>query len=97
MGYDVLDARQGSDALAILQEHDIDLLFTDIVLPGGMSGLELARQARTAHPALKLLLTTGYAREAAMDVFESTSGVELIAKPFRIADLGRKFRTLLDR
>ncbi|MDH3641934.1 MAG: PAS domain-containing protein [Gammaproteobacteria bacterium] len=97
LGYDVLDARQAGDALTILKEHDVDLLFTDIVLPGGMSGLELAREARAAQPGLKLLLTTGYARDAAMDVFESVSGVELIAKPFRIADLGRKFRTLLDR
>jgi CheY-like chemotaxis protein len=61
MGYVVLQAMNGNDGLRILAErHDIDLLFTDIVMPGGIDGFELARRAVEKRPALRVLYTSGY-------------------------------------
>ena len=96
LGYQVLEARDAAEALAVLeQQEDVDLLFTDVVLPGGTNGAELARAARRLRPALKVLLTTGYARTA-LDDSDGTATPELISKPFSVERLGTRLRQLLD-
>jgi PAS domain S-box-containing protein len=92
LGYRVYIARDGHEALAILQSGEaIDLLFTDLVMPRGMSGSELARQACKIKPGLAVLLTSGYAlrQSAGSDEFP------VIAKPFRLAALSEAVERLV--
>lgn len=96
VGYDVLTAENGEAALNILRERkDIALLFTDIVMPGGINGVSLASEARALHPKLRILLTTGWA-DRALENSEDRSGFDLIGKPYRKFDLVRKVRVLMD-
>jgi CheY-like chemotaxis protein len=94
-GYQVLCARNGAEALRILQgSQEFELLFSDIVMPSGMNGIELAREARRLNKGIKILLTSGYAgdvlkRHGAVDEFP------IIDKPFRLADLARRLRSIL--
>jgi len=76
--------------------HDIDLLFTDIVMPGGMNGRQLADAALRQRPTLKVLFTTGYTANAIVHHGRLDPDVELISKPFTYNSLGRKIRALLD-
>jgi CheY-like chemotaxis protein len=95
LGHRTLVATNGPEALAILNsDHSVDLLFTDIVMPAGMSGTELARQASRLRPDLKVLLSSGYAREANQ---WRSARVEFpfIAKPYRPATLGKKLEEML--
>jgi PAS domain S-box-containing protein len=98
LGYRVLEAHDGSSALRLLerQEGRVDLLFTDIVLPSGTNGAQLAELARAARPGLKVLFTTGYARDAMVHHGRLDRGVELITKPFGYADLAARVRSILD-
>jgi CheY-like chemotaxis protein len=99
LGYRVLEAHDGSSALRLIERQDtgrIDLLFTDVVLPGGMNGQQVAARAREAVPALKVLFTTGYARNAIVHHGRLDPDVRLITKPFTYADLAAKVRDLLD-
>lgn len=98
LGYQVLSASDAPSALDILgRQFHIDLLFTDVGLPGGVNGRQLADEARRRRPELKVLYTTGYARNAIIHGGTLDPGVELIVKPFSQADLGRKIRQILDR
>jgi CheY-like chemotaxis protein len=74
----------------------VDLLFTDVVLPGGMTGALLAREAQALRPGLKTLFTTGYARDAIVHQGRLDAGVELITKPFSYGDLAARVRDMLD-
>jgi CheY-like chemotaxis protein len=65
LGYRVLEAPTGAAALQILDSNKIDLLFTDVVMPGGVNGRQLADEAVRRHPGLKVLFTTGYTRNKA--------------------------------
>ncbi len=97
-GYKVLDAESGSDALTLLgKQEDIDLLFTDIVMPGGMTGAELAQHALGKKPSLKILYTSGYTDTAVFKngVLERNSDV--LNKPYRIENLAQSVRDVLDR
>ena len=98
LGYRVVEAVDGAAALHQLEDRDgqIDLLFTDIVLPNGMNGEALAKQARAIRPELKVLFTTGYARNAMMHQGRLDPGVELITKPFAYAELAARVRDMLD-
>jgi PAS domain S-box-containing protein len=98
LGYRVLEAHDGPSALRLLerQEGRVDLLFTDVVLPSGMTGAVLAERARELRPELKVLFTTGYARNAIVHHGRLDAGVELITKPFTYADLAARVRDLLD-
>ena len=98
LGYRVLEAHDGPSALRLLerQEGRVDLLFSDVVLPGGMTGADLAAKARALRPDLKVLFTTGYARDAIVHHGRLDSGVELITKPFAYAELAARVRDLLD-
>jgi CheY-like chemotaxis protein len=98
LGYRVLEAVDAAAAQRILERpgERIDLLFTDVVLPGGASGAVLADRARQARPGLKVLFTTGYARNAIVHHGRLDPGVELITKPFSYTDLAARIRDLLD-
>ncbi len=92
LGYRTLVACNGQEALEALQRPDrIDLLFTDLVMPGGMSGVALARQAQMIRPGLRILLTTGY---AGLEV-PATDEFPIISKPFRSAELSLAIARLI--
>jgi PAS domain S-box-containing protein len=97
LGYRVVEAHDGPSALRLLQRQArVDLLFTDVVLTGGETGADVARAARLIRPDLKVLFTTGYARDAIVHQGRLAEGVELITKPFTYGDLARKVRDVLD-
>ena len=96
LGYVVHEARNAAEAMDVLEQADhVDLLFTDVVLPGGANGAQLAQNARKLRPDLKVLLTTGYARSA-LDDTELEPALELISKPFSVERLAIRLRQLLD-
>src|ERR1700722_2217681 len=97
LGYSVLAAANAAAALDIIgRSPDIDLLFTDIVMPGGMNGRQLADEAIRQKPMLKVLFTTGYTANAIVHHGRLDPDVELISKPFTYESLGRKIRALFD-
>jgi signal transduction histidine kinase/DNA-binding response OmpR family regulator len=97
LGYRILEAPDGQTALHMLEgQTRVDLLFTDVVLPGGMTGAQVAARARELHPALKVLFTTGYARNAIVHQGRLDKGVQLITKPFGFNELAIKVRDVLD-
>ncbi len=97
LGYQVLAAANGQMALGVLESRpDVDLLFTDVGLPGGMNGRQLAEAARRLRPQLKVLFTTGYARDAIVHDGRLDPGVQLLPKPFTFAGLSQKLREMLD-
>jgi PAS domain S-box-containing protein len=97
LGYRVLPATNGAAALEILDSgNDIDLLFTDVVMPGGLNGRQLADEAVRRRPGLKVLFTTGYTRNAIMHHGRLDPGVEMVGKPFSSDELIRKVRAILD-
>ena len=97
LGYTVLEAPNGLSALRILNaKADIDLLFTDIGLPGGVNGRQLADRARLHRPELKVLFTSGYARDAIVHQGRLDPGVELLSKPFTLVQLSAKIRQILN-
>jgi PAS domain S-box-containing protein len=97
LGYTVLEAPLAATALHLLERHpEIKLLFTDIGLPGGMNGRQLADAARKVRPDLKVLFTTGYARNAIVHDGRLDPGVVLIPKPFTYAAIAAKLADMLD-
>jgi PAS domain S-box-containing protein len=97
LGYRVLEAANGADALAILDRGgDIDLLLTDVVMPGGLNGRQLADEALRRRPRLRVLFTTGYTRNAIVHHGRLDPGIHLIGKPFSFQELAAKVRTRLD-
>jgi len=96
-GYRVLAAATARDALKILDAGNaVDLLFTDIVMPGGVNGRQLADEAARRRPGLKVLFTTGYTRNAIVHHGRVDPGVHMIGKPYSFSALGAKVRSLLD-
>ena len=94
LGYRVLEARDGPAALLALDAHEaIDLLLTDIVMPGGLLGLELAAEAKKRRPGLPVLLMTGHADELA--VRRAADGPPILAKPFGRERLAEAVRSAL--
>jgi PAS domain S-box-containing protein len=97
LGYRVVEAHDGPSALRLLERQpQVDLLFSDVVLPGGLTGAQVAAQARELRPDLKVLFTTGYARNAIIHHGRLDKGVQLITKPFSFADLAAKVRDVID-
>lgn len=95
LGYRTLCAENAAGALDLLRKHeDIALLFSDIVMPGGMNGYELAKQARALRPEIKVLLTTGFSQEQQQDV--DGQPLSVLTKPYQQAELAACVRTLLD-
>jgi len=97
LGYRVLEAHDGPSALRLIERQDrqIDLMFTDVVMPG-MSGRELADRARAVQPALKIIYTSGYTRNAIVHGGRLDAGVEVIAKPFTYHALAQKVADVLE-
>ncbi len=97
LGYRVIAAVDGAEALArIAQGARPDLLFTDIVMPGGISGWELVERAQRMLPGLKALLTSGYAVETLAERGRLRSDLKVLDKPYRKAELARRLREALD-
>ena len=91
LGYNVLEAEDGQTALALLRATpDIDLLFTDIVLPRELNGFELADAARQVCPGLQILYTSGYAEDPLLPGRDSVDPIRLVKKPFQKEDLARE-------
>jgi CheY-like chemotaxis protein len=94
-GYEVLAASSGEHALALLeQQESVDLLFTDVIMPGGMNGLQLVERVREKWPQLPVLLTTGYMSELAN---EGQPALDILAKPYKHSDLLERVRAALLR
>ena len=99
LGYRVLSARSGEEALAVLERPDsgtVDLLFSDVVMPGGINGLVLAERARVLRPGLRVLLASGYSDDL-LTRGEPSSAVDVLAKPYCRTDLAGRVRAALDR
>jgi PAS domain S-box-containing protein len=96
LGFTVLEAHDGPSALKQLEQHpEVHLLFTDVGLPG-INGAQLVAAARELRPDVKVLFTTGYARNAIVHQGRLDPGVELITKPFTRAQLASRIRDVLD-
>jgi signal transduction histidine kinase len=98
LGYSVLEAPEASTALEIVRgEQPISLLFTDVGLPGGTNGRQLADEATRLRPGLRIVFTTGYARNAIVHHGRLDPGIDLLTKPFTFAALAIMIRNALDR
>jgi len=96
-GYRVLTAADGVEALGLLgAAPHIDLLLTDVVLPGGMNGRQLAEAVLRLRPAIKVLYMTGYTRNAIIHHGRLDPDIDLLTKPFTADALARKIRYVLD-
>jgi len=96
LGYAVIEADSGPAALLVLdREEPIDVLFTDVVMPGGMTGVDLAHESRRRRPDLKILFTSGYAEPAAVKGSTLTTNVGWLGKPYSINELDAKLDELL--
>jgi len=94
--YRVLEAENGAGALSVLSERDdIDLLFTDVVMPGGMTGLDLAREAVRLNPAIKVLFTSGYSKQSREQRADELDDIVWLNKPYQRAQLAEKVRAAL--
>ncbi len=97
LGYRVFEAGDADQALGVLNKRPrVDLLFTDVVLPGPGNGRALATKAREKYPGLPVLYTTGYTRNAIVHQGRLDADVELLNKPYTQQDLARKVRDVLD-
>jgi signal transduction histidine kinase len=94
-GYRVLCARNGAEAIQMLERsQEFDLLFSDVVMPNGISGVELAREAKRLRKGIKVLLTSGYAADV-LERHQAVGEFPIIDKPFSRADLARRLRSIL--
>jgi CheY-like chemotaxis protein len=96
LGYSVLEARDAGEALAQLERAPVDLLVSDVGLPG-MDGRELAEMARSRAPGLRVLFMTGYAEHAQVRSSFLADGMDLVTKPFAIDALALKIREMMER
>ena len=97
LGYQVFDAEDGPTALDVLGEHpEIDLLFTDVIMAGGMKGPDLAAEARTRRPDLRVLYTSGYTENGIGREGMLLDGASLVSKPFQHSELAYRIRQTLD-
>ena len=97
LGYETLAACNAAEALAIIDGPErIDLLFTDVIIPGGMNGRQLAIEAVARRQGLKILYTSGYTENAIVHHGRLDAGVLLLPKPYRSSDLARMIRTALE-
>jgi CheY-like chemotaxis protein len=97
LGYHVMSAESGPAALKTLNgSHQIDLLLTDVVMPGGMNGRQLADKAVGHRPGLRVLYMTGYTRNAIIHQGRLDRGINMISKPFSFEELASKVRQVLD-
>ena len=93
MGYEVLTASSGQEALALLENRDIDILFTDVIMPYGINGVELAAHTREHYPNVKIILASGYPLPALKVEHANLSDFTFVNKPYRLSDLARALRS----
>ncbi|QNB00666.1 PAS domain-containing sensor histidine kinase [Massilia sp. Se16.2.3] len=93
MGYEVLTASNGAEAMDLLASRDVDILFTDIIMPNGMNGIELAGFTREHYPKVKIILASGYPLPALALDKDCLKDYVFVSKPYRLADLARALRT----
>jgi CheY-like chemotaxis protein len=93
IGYEVVTTTNGVDAMAILKRRsDIDILFTDVVMPKGMTGIQLARQAREFRPDLKVILASGFPLPALREQYGRIDDFAFVVKPYLLAELAKALR-----
>jgi PAS domain S-box-containing protein len=99
LGYHVLEAATGAEALAVWEQHrdEIRLLLTDLVMPGGMNGKDLAAQLLQRNSKLKVIYASGYSADVAGKDFPLEEGVNFLAKPFELYKLAQTVRNRLDK
>jgi len=93
MGYEVMTAASGNDALNLLASGDVDILFTDVVMPNGMNGVELAAFTREHYPKIKVMLASGYPQPALKLDRQKLGDFAFVTKPYRLSDLARSLRS----
>lgn len=97
LGYNVLTATNGEQALKLMEKSpSIDLLISDVVMPGGMSGYDLARQTTDKYPTIKILLSSGFTEKVEMHSRQTYQHAELLNKPYTRSELAQKVRSLLN-
>ena len=97
MGYRVQTAGDGNEAIRKLEsDSSIALIFSDVVMPGGINGYELAARAAQLRPLLPVLLTSGYAQEGMSTAGQPVAKREILSKPYALSELARRVRVLLD-
>ncbi len=98
LGYDIIEAADAASAIRALENSPrVNLLFSDVVLPGGRSGIDLAKQVRTLRPGISALFTSGYTEEAMAGHGALEDDFELLGKPFKRDALAQKIRSVLDQ
>ncbi len=96
-GYRILSASSGREAVEVLGKNpEVDALFTDLIMPGGMNGVMLAREARRMLPKIKILLTTGYADASIQRTDVGGAEFDVVNKPYTQKELLKRIRMLLD-
>jgi len=97
LGYTVMTATDGREAMQVLAgSPSIDLLFSDVVMPGGMNGYELAEQASALNPQLKVLLTSGYTSKTLYRNGQAHFKTNLLNKPYNQREVATSIRRVLD-
>jgi CheY-like chemotaxis protein len=91
LGYRTVEAETAAAGVDMLERGHVDLVFTDVVLPGAMDGLALAQKITTVRPELPVVLTTGYARS-----LDGDPGYAVLRKPYDLSSLGRVIRAAID-
>ncbi len=99
LGYNIFEAANGNEALALWEQHNaaIDLIFTDMVMPEGMTGLELTERLRAEKPGVKAIITSGYSVEMATAGVPTEMGIVYLSKPYQLKSLAAMVRDCLDR
>jgi len=98
LGYRVVEAPDGVQALRLVEQgQPFDLLFTDVIMPGGLSGPDLADATRRLRPGLPVLFTSGFTEDAFNQPGRPDAGLPLLPKPYRRAELARAVRAALER
>jgi CheY-like chemotaxis protein len=98
VGYRILEAVDGEDAIRVWSEHsrEIDLLFSDMVMPKGISGIDLAKRFKAERPGLKVVITSGYSVDLTDESILGGPGCAFLAKPYLVEGLTEVLRTSLD-
>ncbi len=99
LGYEVMEAEDGRLALKVLGKDSgsVDLVFSDVIMPSGMSGVDLANELRRNYQHIKVLLTSGYPEKVIDKAGIDDTGITVLRKPFKKADLAESVRTALDQ
>jgi PAS domain S-box-containing protein len=98
LGYRVLESSHGAAALAMLEQSPgVEIVFSDLVMPGGLSGFDLARRVRESYPQVRIILTSGYSAELMNQDDIAQLDLKVLRKPYRQAELARVFRETLSR